>query len=57
MSFLDKMPYFDNFILDGIVLLLAIPLLIFVLYGVYFAGGILNAVLRAFWDKLRNKKQ
>lgn len=50
-------PYFNNFILDGIVLLVSIALVVLAAIVVINIGQILYALLRAFLDKFRNKKQ
>lgn len=56
MSPLDKMPYFDNFFLDGLVLLFGMAVFVFITGIVVYVAQILYALFRALLDKLRKKQ-
>ncbi len=52
-----NMPFFDNFFLDGIVLLASI-FLVPIIIGFYIFGlQIIYAVIRGLWDKLTQSKK
>lgn len=51
MNFLDKMPFFNNFFLDSIVLFLGIGISLALFAAIYFGGTLLVAVMKGLRDK------
>ena len=51
------MPYFDNFILDSLVLAGGLLLLVLAAYFVWIFYGIARALIRSLWDKLRKSRK
>ena len=56
MSLLDSYPFFDNFILDSLVLFLGFAFVVFLFASIYFIGTILYAISRGLIDKLTKAK-
>lgn len=50
-------PYFDNFVLDSIVLFVSMFIVVLGIGIVVYVGQILYALWRAFLDKLRKKNK